>query len=73
MNQANYSIVWTSIASGLPTAVDATNRAIDLPGRRLPRHGYGQYSALMPAARRFRTSSSPPHGIPSSSPLRPPT
>ncbi|MDZ7608426.1 MAG: hypothetical protein U5K79_23215 [Cyclobacteriaceae bacterium] len=30
VNQANYSIVWTSIASGLPTAVDATNRAIDL-------------------------------------------
>ncbi|MDZ7608424.1 MAG: hypothetical protein U5K79_23205 [Cyclobacteriaceae bacterium] len=30
VNQTNYSIVWTSIASGLPTAVDAANRAIDL-------------------------------------------
>ncbi|MDZ7608420.1 MAG: hypothetical protein U5K79_23185 [Cyclobacteriaceae bacterium] len=43
VNQANYSIVWTSIASGLPTAVDADQPRHRPASRRLPHHGYGQY------------------------------
>jgi len=30
LTPANYTIVWTSVATGLPTAFDATNRATDL-------------------------------------------